>query len=98
MNKEYGGATTWAAPDAQYLYGGTATTQNAAVTGNVPDVTGQSLAAAEAAIVAAGYTWALNGSTSSSQPTGSVAATSPASGSALASGGQVTIQTSDGTG
>jgi membrane peptidoglycan carboxypeptidase len=98
INKEYGGATTWAQPESQYLTGGTTTTQNSTATGTVPDVTGQSLAAAEAAIVAAGYSWILNGTTASSQPAGTVAATSPAAGTALAAGSQVTIQTSDGTG
>ena len=97
VNKEYGGATTWADPDPQYLYGGSATpTTNP--TGSVPDVTGQSLSDAEAALVAAGYTWSLNGSATSSEPVGTVAATSPAAGTAAAAGSQVTIQTSDGTG
>ena len=98
INKEYGGATTWAQPDAQYLYGGTATTQNSTATGDVPDVAGQSLSDAENALVAAGYTWTLNGTAPSSEPSGTVASTNPASGSALAAGGSVAIQTSDGTG
>ncbi len=97
INKEYGGATTWAQPEAQYLYGGV-TSAPAMQTGTVPDVTGQSPEAAEAALVAAGYTWALNGTTASSQPVGTIASTTPAAGSAAAAGSQVTIQTSDGTG
>ncbi|MBW4042262.1 MAG: PASTA domain-containing protein, partial [Acidobacteria bacterium] len=102
INAEYGGATSWAQPDPQYLNGGTAvapgiapaTPATPAATGTVPDVTGQSPAAAEAALVAAGYSWALNGTTTSTQPVGTVAATSPAAGSALAPHSQVTIQTS----
>jgi membrane peptidoglycan carboxypeptidase len=104
VNKEYGGATTWAQPDPQYLYGGastptpTAPATPATQTGSVPDVTGQSPAAAEAALVAAGYTWSLNGTTASTQPAGTVASTSPAAGSAAPAGSQVAIQTSTGAG
>ncbi|RIX27920.1 PASTA domain-containing protein [Amnibacterium setariae] len=103
VNKDYGGATSWTAPLPQYLYGGapaadatpaTPSTQ----TGSVPDVTGQPLEAAEQALVAAGYTWALNGTVGSSQPAGTVAQTSPAAGSQLPAGSQVTIQSSDGSG
>ncbi|WP_375407001.1 transglycosylase domain-containing protein [uncultured Amnibacterium sp.] len=97
VNEQYGGATTWTEPDPQYLYGGSATTSTDP-TGAVPDVTGQSLADAEAALVAAGYTWALNGTTASAQTAGTVASTTPAAGTAAAAGSQVTIQTSDGTG
>lgn len=78
-------------------YGGSTTTSTDP-TGAVPDVTGQSLADAEAALVAAGYTWALNGTTASSQAAGMVASTSPAAGTAAAAGSHLTIQTSDGTG
>jgi membrane peptidoglycan carboxypeptidase len=99
VNKEYGGATTWAQPEPQYLYGGAPQTQtNPAATGQVPDVSGQTPEAAEAALVAAGYSWTLNGTTSSSQPAGSVAGTDPAAGSQLPPGASVAIQTSDGTG
>jgi membrane peptidoglycan carboxypeptidase len=96
VNKDYGGATSWTPPESQYLYGGSASTTTQ--TGNVPDVTGQSPEAAEAALVDAGYTWALGGTVASSQPAGTVAQTTPAAGSAAAPGTQVTIQTSDGTG
>lgn len=98
VNKDYGGATSWAEPEAQYLYGGTAISTPTTQTGIVPDVAGQSPEAAEAALVAAGYTWALNGTTASSQAAGTVASTSPAAGTAAVAGSQVTIQTSDGTG
>jgi membrane peptidoglycan carboxypeptidase len=103
VNKDAGGATTWPQPDPQYLVGGAVAPQlstpgAAAPAGTVPDVTGQAPSAAEAAIVAAGYSWALNGTTPSAQPAGTVASTSPAAGTALAAGSQVTIQTSDGTG
>jgi membrane peptidoglycan carboxypeptidase len=97
INKEYGGATTWAQPDSQYLYGGTSSTSTTQ-TGTVPDVSGQTPDAAEQALVAAGYTWTLNGTVASSEAAGTVAQTDPAAGSSAASGTQVTIQTSDGTG
>ncbi|GAA2753397.1 penicillin-binding protein [Amnibacterium kyonggiense] len=100
VNKDYGGATSWTAPEPQYLSGGAVQQQpdQATQTGTVPDVAGQSPEAAEAALVAAGYKWTLNGTTASSQPAGTVAGTDPAAGSQLPAGSSVAIQTSDGTG
>ena len=99
VNKEYGGATSWAQPEAQYLTGGAATAQSpTTATGTVPDVAGMSPSAAEAALVAAGYSWALNGTETSSQAAGTVSRTDPAAGSSAASGTQVTIYTSAGGG
>ncbi|MGN6444977.1 transglycosylase domain-containing protein [Amnibacterium sp.] len=95
VNAEYGGATSWAQPDPKYLNGGTPAAP-ATKTGTVPDVTGQTPAAAEAALVAAGYSWALNGTIPSSKPAGTVAATTPAAGTALPAGSQVVIQSSAG--
>ncbi|WP_375388932.1 transglycosylase domain-containing protein [uncultured Amnibacterium sp.] len=98
VNKDYGGATTWQAPDPQYLYGSAAPSTGAPTTqaGTVPATTRMSAADAEAALVAAGYTWALGTPVPSDLPAGQVVSTTPQAGAAAPPGTQVTIATSTG--
>jgi membrane peptidoglycan carboxypeptidase len=89
INKVYGGATSWPAPDPQYVSGGAGsspTTSPTTSNGTVPNVVGMSVTAAENALVAAGYAWAINGSSG-----GTVASQSPAAGSAAPQHTEVTI-------
>ena len=62
----------------------------------VPDVAGQSVAAATAALQAAGFTVADGGQVNSEVGAGLVAYTSPAGGASLSSGDTVTLYTSTG--
>ncbi|MCU1474013.1 MAG: hypothetical protein JWQ92_2081 [Amnibacterium sp.] len=97
VNKVYGGATSWPQPASQYLYGGTATTTTpSTATGTVPNVQGMSKSAAEAALVSAGYAWAIGAPVSSSLPAGEIASTSPAIGSSAPQHTEVTIFPSSG--
>jgi membrane peptidoglycan carboxypeptidase len=97
VNKVYGGATSWPQPEAQYLSGGSATTTTpSTVTGTVPNVQGMSKSAAEAALVSAGYSWAIGAPVSSSLPAGQIASTSPAIGSSAPQHTEVTIFPSTG--
>jgi membrane peptidoglycan carboxypeptidase len=98
VNKVYGGDTSWPQPESKYLYGGGSTsnpTQSTA-TGTVPNVKGMSKSAAEAALVSAGYAWAIGSPVSSSLPAGQVDSTSPAIGSSAPSHSEVTIHPSAG--
>jgi membrane peptidoglycan carboxypeptidase len=96
VNAVYGGATTWPQPESQYLYGGSSFTSPSTVTGTVPNVQGMSKAAAEAALVSAGYAWAIGAPVSSSLPAGEIASTSPAIGSSAPQHTEVTIFPSSG--
>jgi membrane peptidoglycan carboxypeptidase len=96
VNKVYGGATTWPQPEEKYLSGGTTITSPSSVTGTVPNVAGLSKSAAEAALVAAGYSWAIGAPVSSSLPAGQVVSTSPAIGSQTPQHTEVTIFPSSG--
>jgi membrane peptidoglycan carboxypeptidase len=98
VNKVYGGATSWPQPEPQYLYGGSsyAAPNAATTTGTVPNVQGMSKSAAEAALVSAGYAWAIGGAVSSSLPAGEIASTSPAIGSSAPQHTEVTIYPSSG--
>jgi membrane peptidoglycan carboxypeptidase len=96
INAKYGGATTWAQPESQYLYGGTSSTTTQTTTGSVPDVSGMTKSAAAAALVAAGYSWAYGSDVASSKPAGQVASTTPAAGSTAAAHSQVVIHASSG--
>jgi membrane peptidoglycan carboxypeptidase len=97
VNKVYGGATSWPQPDPQYLYGGSAVpTTPSTVTGTVPNVQGMSKSAAEAALVSAGYAWAIGAPVPSSIPAGQIASTSPAIGSSAPQHSEVTIHPSSG--
>ncbi len=96
VNKVYGGATSWPQPESQYLSGGTTITSPSSVTGTVPNVAGLSKSAAEAALVAAGYSWAIGAPVSSTLPAGQVASTSPAIGSSTPQHTEVTIFPSSG--
>jgi membrane peptidoglycan carboxypeptidase len=92
VNAVYGGATSWPQPQPQYLSGGAATTTTpSTVTGTVPNVKGMSKASAEAALVSAGYAWAIGAPVASSLPAGQVASTSPAIGSSAPQHTEVTI-------
>ena len=95
INKVYGGATSWAQPEPQYLYGGAATAPST-VTGTVPDVAGLSKGAAENALVSAGYAWAIGAPVASSKPAGTVDSTTPAAGEAAPLHTEVTIHPSAG--
>jgi beta-lactam-binding protein with PASTA domain len=65
----------------------------------VPDVTGQSLGAAQTALIAAGFNPVVSPSPIQSlQPKGTVASTSPSPGSQADTGSRVLIFLSDGTG
>jgi membrane peptidoglycan carboxypeptidase len=86
VDEKYGGGT-FDAPDTTYTYGQSVT---------VPDVTGQSYAAAAATLTADGFSPVNGGTTDSSSTKGLVASTSPSSGSSAASGSAVTVYTSNG--
>ncbi len=98
VNKDYGGAMSWAQPEARYLYGGTAAPSTQEQTATVPDVTGQTKDAAVQALVAAGYSWIDGDDVDSAVPAGSVASTEPAAGALVPAGTQVTIHGSTGSG
>ncbi len=66
------------------------------MTGTVPNVAGLSKSAAEAALVAAGYSWAIGAPVSSTLPAGQVVSTSPAIGSSTPQHTEVTIFPSSG--
>jgi len=68
----------------------------AGVLSTVPDVAGQSVEAATAALQAAGFTVADGGQVNSETGAGLVAYTSPAGGAQLSSGDTVTLYTSTG--
>src|SRR6478609_1545587 len=68
----------------------------AGVLSSVPDVAGQSVEAATAALQAAGFTVADGGQVNSETGAGLVAYTSPAAGGQLSSGDTVTLYTSTG--
>lgn len=68
----------------------------AGVLTSVPDVTGQSVEAATAALEGAGFTVADGGQVNSEVGEGLVASTSPAAGTSLSSGDTVTLYTSTG--
>ena len=63
----------------------------------VPDVTGQTLAQAEATLNADGFNPVDGGTQPGSQPAGTVTATAPAAGSRLSQGASVTVYASDGS-
>jgi membrane peptidoglycan carboxypeptidase len=96
VNKEYGGATSWAQPESQYLTGVSTSTSTASTT--VPSTTGMTAEAAEAALVAAGYSWSVGAAVSSSLPAGQIASSEPAAGATAAAGTQVVLHGSTGTG
>ena len=97
VNKDYGGATSWTAPEPQYLYGGgTASVSPSTATGTVPTTTGMTKDAAATALVNAGYKWAYGDDVSSSLPAGQVASTEPAAGASAPAGTQVVIHASSG--
>ena len=97
INAEYGGATTWAQPESQYLDGGTPFSADPqAATGTVPNVAGLSKAAASNALVAAGFAWAYGADVASSKPAGEVVSTEPAAGAAAAPHTEVIIHASSG--
>jgi membrane peptidoglycan carboxypeptidase len=64
----------------------------------VPDVTGQSVAAAFSTLAAAGYQPQIGGAVDSDVPAGQVASTSPGAGSNVSQGSTVTIHPSTGQG
>lgn len=87
LNTVYGG-TNFTPPSDAMLYGSQIT---------VPDVTGQSPAAARTQLEGLGLTVTVDPTPiDGTQPAGQVAATNPSSGSSISSGGQVTIQVSNG--
>lgn len=85
---KYPGATSWPAPDEQYLYGQKI---------NVPDVTGKPVKEAKAALQAAGFLAKTGGSApSDTVPVGSVISTDPPAGSQVSGGSTITITKSSG--
>ena len=98
VNADYGGATEWAQPEAQYLYGApAAVTPTQPIAGTVPDVTGQTKDAAAQLLVQAGFSWAYGDDVPSSRAAGEVESTEPAAGSQAAPGSQVIIHGSTGS-
>ena len=84
----YGGDSSWPAPDPQYLYGQKI---------QVPDVSGQTVKDAKAALQAAGFQVKTGGSTPShTVPSGSVVSTDPAAGSSVVGGSLITLTKSSG--
>jgi len=63
----------------------------------VPDVRGQSMADAQAALEGAGFTFADGGVIDSELPAGTVARTDPASGSSASNGATITVFSSNGS-
>ncbi|GAA4742669.1 transglycosylase domain-containing protein [Amnibacterium soli] len=97
VNKDYGGATSWTAPEPQYLYGGAAQVTPTATTGTVPATSGMTKDAAAAALVQAGYKWAYGDDVASDLPAGQVVSTEPAAGSSAPADTQVVIHASSGS-
>ena len=100
VNAKLGGATSWAQPEPQYLYGGApttdASTQGDTAAGAVPDTAGMTKDAAAQALIAAGYSWAYGDDVPSDLAAGVVASTEPAAGSTAEPGSQVIIHASAG--
>ena len=85
---KYPGATSWPAPDEQYLYGQKIP---------VPDVTGKTVKDAKNALQAAGFQAKTGGSAASDTvPAGSVISTDPPAGSQVSGGSIITITKSSG--
>ena len=87
---------------ANAKYGGEAFTEASARTVHgepvaVPDVRGQSLAKAQAALESAGFTVVDGGATASELPSGTVARSAPAGGTTASPDSTVTVYTSDAT-
>jgi hypothetical protein len=81
-------AGVWPVTSGTVLYGSQIT---------VPDVTGQTPAAAQTQLEGLGLTVTVDPTPiDGTQPAGQVAATNPSAGSSISSGGQVTIQVSNG--
>ncbi len=87
-NGIYGGATSWAQPESQYIVGKQTT---------VPNVAGMSIADAKTALGAAGFDSTVGKTIASDVPKGEVASTDPAGGSSTTAGSLVTINPSSGT-
>ncbi|MFO7689756.1 MAG: transglycosylase domain-containing protein [Cryobacterium sp.] len=64
----------------------------------VPDLRGQSMSAAKAALEAAGFFFSDGGAVNSSLPTGTVARTNPAGGNTAIRGTRITVTSSNGAG
>ncbi len=95
INAKYGGSTSWAQPQTQYL-DGSGSSFGSASTGVVPDVTGQTESEATATLVSNGFAWAIGSTVASSDPVGTVVSTDPAAGTSLAAHTEVTIHLSSG--
>jgi membrane peptidoglycan carboxypeptidase len=97
VNKVYGGDTSWPQPDPKYVTGvSAAPAAPSAADGTVPDVSGMSKAAAEQALVSAGYAWAIGAPVASSKPAGTIVSSTPAAGAAAPKHTEVTIHPSAG--
>ena len=94
VNKVYGGTTSWAQPEAQYVSGSTTTTTS----GTVPNVVGMTESEATAALESNSMAWAIGSTVASSKTAGTVVSQSPAAGSSASSGTEVTLHLSSGTG
>ncbi|MCU1584701.1 MAG: hypothetical protein JWM49_1257 [Microbacteriaceae bacterium] len=84
----YGKGTAFPAPSGTLLRGATQ---------NVPNVAGQSVAAAKSLIQSLGLTFAQGGTVASEFPAGTVASTSPGAGAVVGRGQTITVNVSDGS-